>query len=96
VIAAAAAAAIINQFIGLNRLTFVSLAVIFVAAILFFIFSQIQKVQEPGLIVRLSGQVIVLVSVLAFTLFIATSFAFAFTCWPPLFAYLYGVEKVCK
>jgi hypothetical protein len=94
VIAAAVAVAVINLVVGLSRLSFIAMIVVFAGAVIFFIFSRIDKSSTP--VIRFAGHIILLVSTLAFALFVLTSFTLAFTCWPQLFAHLYGVETICQ
>ncbi len=94
VIATSVTVAIISLLNGLSRLTFVAMVAALCTMLVFYIFSQIEKVSD--LVVKLLGYVILTVATLGFVFIIVTSAWLALYCTPPVLAYLYGVSGVCS
>jgi hypothetical protein len=93
VVGIGAAVAIPNLILGLNRLAFLAIASMFLAMLLLYIFSRIERTRE--LIVKLAGQLIIIITALAFVAFVASSVAATILCAPRTFVFMYGCESAC-
>ena len=93
VVGVGAATAILNLILRLNKLAIISVVAMFVAMILLYVFSRIEKARDP--IVRLAGQAIVAVVTLAFSGFVISSLWATIGCQPRPLVALYGLDAAC-
>jgi hypothetical protein len=92
IVGIAAAAAIVNVILGLNRLAFVSGFLVFSGMVVLFAFTQIPARDR---VTRIAGQLLVATIALATVIFIGSSLWAAMFCAPPGFVYLYSLGDVC-
>jgi hypothetical protein len=93
IVGIAAAAAIVNVILGLNKLALASGFFVFVGMVILFAFAQIPARDR---VTRLAGQSLVAAVALATVIFIGSSLWAAMFCAPPGFVYLYGLDGVCR
>jgi tetratricopeptide (TPR) repeat protein len=94
VVGIGAAVAIISVILGLNRLAFLAIVAMFVAMFLLYIFSRIEKSND--LVVKLAGQLVIVITALAFVAFVGSSVVATILCMPRVFVFLYGLEPACR
>ena len=93
VVGIAAAAAIVNLILGLNKLALASGFFVFVGMVILFAFTHIP---ERDRVTRIAAQLLVATIALATVIFIGSSLWAAIFCMPPGFVFLYGLDGVCR
>jgi hypothetical protein len=93
IVGVAAAAAIINVILGLNKLALASVFLIFAGMVIVFVFSQIPA-RDP--VTRAAGRMVVAAIAAATVIFIGSSLWAAMFCAPRGFVHLFGLDAVCR
>jgi hypothetical protein len=92
IVGIAAAAAIINFILGLNRLSFISAVAMIVGMVLIPV---VYGIKSSSRAARLSSAAIVLMVALVFCGFLVTSLVAAVACVPRTFVFIYGLRDAC-